>query len=162
MEKPFSKERLTFRLDILAKEAIEANDGVFERHLGLDIREVRALRIINDRPGITFVELVQLADLERSRTSRIIQSLIKKGLVRRENDGEDARKFQLFTTEEGAAKRVAAGALSEALEQLLLGPLNAAEVAALDDLLARLASWIRSDTYLDRLKAFSTDLDTTA
>lgn len=158
MEKPFQKERLTFRLDILAKEAIDANDGIFKTHLDLSIREVRALRIINDRPGITFVDLVELADIERSRTSRIIQSLIKKDLVRRENDDEDARKFRLYTTEAGARKRAAAGILSEDLEVLLLGPLNAGDVTTLDDLLARLATWIRSDAYRERLKAFKAEV----
>ncbi|TCP61065.1 DNA-binding MarR family transcriptional regulator [Rhodovulum bhavnagarense] len=154
MEKPFQKERLTFRLDILAKEAIDANDGIFKTHLGLSIREVRALRIINDRPGITFVDLVQLADIERSRTSRIIQSLIKQGLVRRENDDEDARKFRLHTTDAGARKRAEAGTLSEELEAILLGPLDPTDIGVLDDLLARLATWIRSDDYHARLKEF--------
>ena len=156
MEKPFSRERLTFRLDMLAKESIDANDGIFQRQLGLSIREVRALRIIHDRAGLTFVDLVQLADLERTLTSRIIQSLIKQGLVRRENDENDARKFRLYPTEAGAHKREEAGLLSEELEKLLLAPLSPSEVVQLDDLLARLAIWVRAKDYHARLAAFRT------
>ncbi|HEY9039053.1 MAG TPA: helix-turn-helix domain-containing protein [Roseovarius sp.] len=155
MEKPFQKERLTFRLDMLAKDSINANDDIFAAILGLKIRDIRALRIINDHAGITFVELVRLADLERSRTSRIIQSLIKKGFVRRENDDEDARKFRLYTTEAGALKRAEADTLSDDLEQILVAPLEPSEVEALDRLLTRLAIWIRSDEYKERLKEYS-------
>lgn len=154
MEKPFGKERLTFRLDMLAHEAIDANDGVFSAALGLTIREVRTLRLIHDNPAITFVELVRAADIERSLTSRIIQRLIKLGLVSRENDEDDARRFRLFTTEAGAQKRIAAGALSEALEGLLLAPLDAPDIRMLDSLLERLAIWIRSEDYRARLQGF--------
>ncbi|SOC14834.1 hypothetical protein SAMN05877831_11282 [Rhodobacter maris] len=35
MKKPFPRERLTFRLDMLAKETFDANDGIFPRQLGL-------------------------------------------------------------------------------------------------------------------------------
>ncbi|WP_444464105.1 MarR family winged helix-turn-helix transcriptional regulator [Rhodobacter capsulatus] len=157
MEKPFSRERLTFRLDMLAKESIDANDGIFQRQLGLSIREVRALRIIHDRAGLTFVDLVQLADLERTLTSRIIQSLIKQGLVRRENDESDARRFRLYPTEAGSQKREEAGLLSEALEKLLVAPLSAEELTQLDDLLARLAVWVRARDYHERLAAFGAE-----
>ncbi|PYF09259.1 DNA-binding MarR family transcriptional regulator [Rhodobacter viridis] len=155
MEKPFSRERLTFRLDMLAKESIDANDGIFQHQLGLSIREVRALRIIHDHAGLTFVDLVQMADLERTLTSRIIQSLIKQGLVRRENDENDARKFRLYPTEAGSRKREAAGRLSEALEKLLVAPLSPEELVQLDDLLARLAVWVRARDYHDQLATFS-------
>jgi DNA-binding MarR family transcriptional regulator len=154
VEKPFSRERLTFRLDLLAQEAIRANDGIFQSRLGLKIHEVRVLRIIGNQPGIVFVELSRQASLERSQTSRIIQRLIKQGLVWRENDASDARRFRLFTTEEGELKRSEARRLSDALEALLMAPLQTPEAHMLDDLLARLSHWIRSGEYQQQLGDF--------
>lgn len=161
MEKPFTQERLTFRLDLLAEEAIRANDGIFQSRLGLKIHEVRVLRLIGRQPGIIFVELSRQASLERSQTSRIIQGLIRQGLIRRENDAADARRFRLFTTEEGERTRHKAKRLSDALETLLMAPLQTAEEQVFDELLARLSSWVGSDDYQRRLAAFNTDDDTT-
>lgn len=157
VDKPFSRERLTFRLDILAQEAIRANDHIFQARVGLKVHEVRVLRIIGQTPGVTFVELVQRARMERSLTSRIIQRLIRQALVRRENDEADARRFRLFTTPEGDATREVARKLSDALEEILLAPLPVAEAHRLDALLARLAEWIRSEEYEQKLAAFESD-----
>ncbi|MDY7116258.1 MarR family winged helix-turn-helix transcriptional regulator [Halomonas sp. SSL-5] len=159
MEKPFSRERLTFRLDILAQEAIRANDDIFQARAGLKVHEVRVLRIIGQHPGITFVELSRQARMERSLTSRIIQRLIKQELVRRENDPADARRFRLFTTPEGDAKREVARRLSDDLEQVLLAPLETTEAHQLDALLERLAAWIRSEAYEQKLAAFESGVD---
>lgn len=157
MAKPFSGERLTFRLDILAQEAIRANDHIFQERVGLKVHEVRVLRIIGQNPGITFVELSWQARMKRSLTSRIIQRLIKQALVRRENDPSDARRFRLFTTAEGDGRREVARRLSDDLEQVLLAPLEEAEAHQLDALLARLAEWIRSEEYERKLAAFESE-----
>ena len=159
MAKPFSRERLTFRLDILAQEAIRANDDIFQARVGLKVHEVRVLRIIGQTPGITFVELSHQARMERSLTSRIIQRLIKQELVRRENDEADARRFRLFTTPQGDEKREVAKGLSDALEEVLLAPLQVDEAHRLDALLERLAEWIHSEEYEQRLEAFQDESD---
>nr|WP_239552579.1 MarR family winged helix-turn-helix transcriptional regulator [Oceanisphaera litoralis] len=148
---------MTFRLDLLAEEAIRANDGIFQSRLGLKIHEVRVLRIIGRQPGIIFVELSRQASLERSQTSRIIQGLIRLGLIRRENDAADARRFRLFTTEEGERTRNEARGLSGALETLLMAPLQTAEAQVFDELLARLSTWVGSEDYQRQLELFNAD-----
>ncbi|AEY02240.1 MarR family transcriptional regulator [Oceanimonas sp. GK1] len=157
MNKSLTQERWTFRLDLLAQEAIRVNDGIFQSRLGLKVHEVRVLRIIGRQPGIIFVDLSRQASLERSQTSRIIQRLIKQGLVRRENDEADARRFRLFTTAQGEATRDQARKLSDALEELLMAPLQAAEAEVFNELLARLSSWVGSSNYQRRLDAFGAE-----
>ena len=63
MAKPFSGERLTFRLDILAQEAIRANDHIFQERVGLKVHEVRVLRIIGnaDQLILAFGSFLRLA-----------------------------------------------------------------------------------------------------
>ncbi|MDT8343888.1 MAG: MarR family winged helix-turn-helix transcriptional regulator [Thermohalobaculum sp.] len=144
-------ERLTYRLNIVAQQAIALNDDIFLRETGCRIRELRVLRLIDDSPGTTFAEIARVTGLERSLTSRIIQGLIASGLVQRENSGSDARVFQLMTTERGKEVRRIARAVSDRLEAVLTQPLTRAELGTLDALLARLAVWVSSDEYRDAL-----------
>ena len=107
-EKAFLNERLTFRLDVLAQEAISANDAIFVKAVGCTIREVRVLRLIDDHPGTTFIEICRTTGLERSLASRIIRRLLAWQLVRRDNDAADARRFGLSTTSLGKHRRTEA------------------------------------------------------
>lgn len=145
--KTFRNERLTYRLNIVAQEAIAANDAIFLRETGCRIRELRVLRLIDDTPGTTFAEIAKSTGFERSLTSRIIQTLLGAGLIVRENSSADARVFLLSTTEKGKNVRQIARRLSDRLEVILTDPLSAQELRALNDILARLGNWVTSEEY---------------
>jgi DNA-binding MarR family transcriptional regulator len=147
----FRNERLTYRLNIVAQEAITANDAIFQRETGCRIRELRVLRLIDDSPGTTFAELAKSTGFERSLTSRIIQSLLGSGLIERENSKEDARVFFLKTTEKGREVRQVARRLSDRLEVILTDPLSTQELRTLNDILERLGNWVMSDEYREAL-----------
>ncbi|NSY38157.1 MarR family winged helix-turn-helix transcriptional regulator [Leisingera sp. ANG59] len=147
MNKAFRNERLTYRLELVAQEAISANDEIFLRETGFRIRELRVLRLIDDTPGTTFAEIAKATGLERSLTSRIIQTLLGNGLIVRENSLEDARVFLLTTTPKGQNIRRIARQLSDRLEVILTEPLSEQELATLDGILDRLGSWITSEEY---------------
>lgn len=151
-KKTFLNERLTYKLNLLAQEAIDANDSIFLRETGFRIRELRVLRLIDDMPGTTFREIANATGLERSLTSRIIQNLIAGGMIERENCGEDARVFKLNTTEEGRKVRLIARQVSDRLESILTVPLSGQELGVLNDLLGRLAEWVSSKDYHNRLQ----------
>ena len=146
-DKAFLNDRLTFRLDVLAAEAIGANDALFVEATGCTIREVRVLRLIDDYPGITFVEICRVTGLERSLTSRLIRHLLALGLIQREGTESDARRYRLSTTKLGKARRLTARALSDRLEAVLTRPLGKGELDSLKSMLDRLATWIRSEDY---------------
>ncbi len=150
--KTFRNERLTYRLSIVAEQAIAANDQIFVRETGCNIRELRVLRLIDDTPGTSFREIARVTGFERSLTSRLIQSLIGAGLIERENSTEDARVFLLRTTPKGQDVRRIARGLSDRLELILTEPLSRAELDTLNGLLERLAVWVSSDIYRDRLE----------
>lgn len=146
-DKTFRNERLTYRLNIVAQEAIHANDEIFLSETGLRIRDLRVLRLIDDTPGTTFAEISKITGLDRSLTSRIIQNLIAAGLIERENSAEDARVFLLSTTSKGKEVRQVARRLSDRLEVILTDPLSAQELRAFNDILARLGAWVTSEDY---------------
>lgn len=148
----FKNERLTYRLNIVAQEAIAANDEIFLRETGCRIRELRVLRLIDDFPGTTFAEISKITGFDRSLTSRIIQALIAGELIVRENSTSDARVFMLSTTDKGKQTRQVARAVSDRLEVILTDPLSAQELEALDHILARLGNWVTSDKYKEMLE----------
>lgn len=146
-DKTFRNERLTYKLNIVAQEAIAANDEIFLRETGCRIRELRVLRLIDDAPGTTFAEIAKITGFERSLASRIIQTLIGSGLIERENSSKDARVFLLSTTPKGKEVRRIARQISDRLEVILTDPLSTQELRALNEILARLGSWVTSEDY---------------
>lgn len=143
----FKSERLTYRLNIVAQQAIAANDEIFLKETGCRIRDIRVLRLIDDSPGTTFAEIAKITGFERSLTSRIIQNLLGADLIERENSSQDARVFLLTTTEKGKEIRQVARQLSDRLEVILTDPLSAQELRSLNEILARLGSWVTSEDY---------------
>lgn len=143
----FLNDRLTYRLNVLAQKAIALNDEIFVRETGNTIRELRVLRLIDDNPGITFVDIVAATSLERSLVSRIIQRLIAQGFLRRENSQTDARKFRLVVTDEGKTQRAIARKVSDRLERLLTRPFEPDELDRFNASLDRLSRWIGSADY---------------
>jgi DNA-binding MarR family transcriptional regulator len=145
--KTFKNERLTYRLNIVAQQAISANDEIFLKETGCRIRDLRVLRLIDDTPGTTFAEIAKITGFDRSLTSRIIQNLIGSALIERENSSQDARVFLLSTTDKGKEIRQVARRLSDRLEVILTDPLSAQELRAFNEILARLGSWVTSEDY---------------
>ncbi|MCH8466277.1 MAG: MarR family winged helix-turn-helix transcriptional regulator [Roseinatronobacter sp.] len=150
-EKPFRNDRLTYRLNMIADQAIAANEDIFIRETGCNIRELRVLRLIDDTPGTSFAEISRITGFERSLTSRIIQALIAAGLIIRENSAIDARVFQLSTTPKGKEVRRIGRNVSDRLEAILTQPLSSAELETLNQLLSRLGTWVSSAEYQDLL-----------
>lgn len=146
--------RLTFILDIIAKEAISANDDIFVAKLGYSIRELRVLRIIDDNPEITFVDICGMTGLERSLVSRILQTLIRDGMLLRTSSPDDARKYHLCTTARGKDVRLKGRMLSDSLEEVLLEPFTGEERDRMFDLLERLGVWVRSEEYRSTLQEY--------
>lgn len=152
----FPSKRLTYLLEIIANEAIAGNDVIFLRELGYSIREVRVLRIVDDNPGVTFVDVWDKSGLERSLTSRILQRLIGDGLLVRTSSDTDARKYHLSTSETGKALRQRGKAVSDALEGLLLGTFPPEDRQRLFEQIERLGQWVRSDDYKRALQDYPT------
>ncbi len=151
----FPSKRLTYLLEIIADEAIAGNDAIFLQELGYSIREIRVLRIVDDTPGITFVDVWEKSGLERSLTSRILQKLLGDGLLARTSSGTDARKYHLSTTALGQDLRQRGRGLSDELEALLLAPFPPDDRARLFQQIERLGLWVRSEDYKRALQNYS-------
>ena len=136
------EDSLTYKLTSIAEDAIGGAETLFRGRFGLDVRTLRVLRLIDDRPGTTFTELTLRTKFERSATSRLLAQLIKTGLVRRRIDPRDARHFKLYATAAGKALRARADPLTQALEGLMLAPLSDAERRRFMTTLDKILAWI--------------------
>ncbi|NVK32531.1 MAG: winged helix-turn-helix transcriptional regulator [Gammaproteobacteria bacterium] len=138
---------LTHRLEVLAHEAINATDPLFQHRIGCDIREYRVLKMVQENPGIEFNEIMRITGLDRSLVSRLLRSLMDKEWIYRVNNPKDARRFGLHTNALGHQKYTEAKALSEAAEAILLKTLNPSEQDELNQTLGKILSWVRTDEY---------------
>lgn len=136
------QQSFTFQLASISDDAIKPAAKMFERRFGLDVQELRVLRLVGDQPGVTFTRLATQTRFERSATSRMLSRLIKSGLVRRKLDENDARQFQLFITPKGNDLRKLADPLSMELEDLILSSLSPAERQQFRHTLDKLSAWL--------------------
>lgn len=143
----FTQGNPVYQLNMLANATINSVEDRFVEQTGLDIRTIRVLRLIGNNPGITFADVSVMGALERSLASRLIQTLVRGGLVERRNDPNDARRFGLFITPKGIQARARADALSKVGLELLFDRIDPAEVAAFCRTMEKLAAWIDSDEY---------------
>ena len=67
----------TYQLASIAEDAITPAAKLFKQRFGLDVRELRVLRLIGDEPGTSFTELAHKTRFERTATSRILSRLIE-------------------------------------------------------------------------------------
>jgi DNA-binding MarR family transcriptional regulator len=136
---------LTFRLDVLSAGAIRVANDVYLARCGLGVRELRVLRLIDDNPGITFSEVTEETRFDRSLSSRLLNALLREGLIERENSASDARVFHLRTTQAGRGRRRLATRVGQKLEAHLLKPLAESQRTALLETIELLTDWVYGD-----------------
>lgn len=136
---------LTYKLESLSEEAIGLVNDHYVQSCGLNVRELRVLRCIDDSPAITPSGVVAQAYMEKSLVSRILNLLIKQGLVRRAVSADDARQFNLSITPKGRKLRAHADEVGKILEDVMLAPLSHTERQALSELLEKMSVWVKGD-----------------
>lgn len=67
---------------------------------GLTIKQLHALRLLHEKPGISQKELAERLQVTPAAISTAIRQLERAELVNRQNDPEDARQMQLFLSQQ--------------------------------------------------------------
>lgn len=106
--------------------------------LGLTQKQVWALWLVADHPGISQIDLGQRLHMDRATTMGVVNRLQARGLIRREKSASDGRKQALQLEPEGEATLAAARQALHDHEGWLASRFSEAERDALADLLARL------------------------
>jgi DNA-binding MarR family transcriptional regulator len=110
------------------------------RPLGLRPRHFALLNVVALEEGRSQQELGERLALEPSGVVRTIDELEQDGLLERRRDGADRRRYAVHLTPKGRATLSEARAAAAERASALFEPLDARELEALHDMLARIAS----------------------
>lgn len=132
------EEVMTFRLQRLVAIGERAGRDWSQRMFDLSLNEWRLLALVNSRAPARAGGLADFLLMDKSRTSRVTKSLLKKRLIRSFPDPDDGRAIALEPTESGVAlyRRVFAEVMRS--NERVLEVLNSDEVRALDAILHKL------------------------
>lgn len=112
---------------------------------GLVPMEVKVLRHVARHAGCTQAELVAHSRRDKAQVTRLIQQLEARGLLLREADADDRRKWRLSLTAEGTALHQSLQARHRQLSAKLVRDLDGTELQQLGTLLGRLQANLDRD-----------------
>lgn len=104
-----------FRLNRLAAEVSEHLAEIYRARFGLDIPEWRVMATVGPERGCTAQYIARSTRMHKTRVSRAIAHLEKRGLMTRVTNSEDRREMDLRLTKTG--QRVYAELVPLALER---------------------------------------------
>ena len=106
--------------------------------LDLTQKQVSALWLVNDNPGISQIALGGRLRMDRATTMTIVNRLQARHYLRRERSTSDGRKQALYVTDAGAAALAEAKHCIGEHEAWLKGRFSPGEIEKLVELLARI------------------------
>ena len=111
-----------------------------ERRYELDLtqKQVSALWLVSDNPGISQIDLGGRLRMDRATTMTIVNRLQARAYLRRERSASDGRKQALYLTEAGAAALAEAKRCIGEHEAWLKSRFTAEEIEKLVEMLARI------------------------
>ena len=129
---------VTFKIDVVSERAKAIASEVYEQKVGLSLRELRLMRFIATQPGLTVSRLIEQAHIEKTLTSKSIAALVRRKLILRAIDPDDARQTNLYLTAEGVERVKAADVLGQQMETNMMSVLFPDETAMLKQCLDKL------------------------
>lgn len=106
--------------------------------LDLTQKQVSALWLVHDNPGISQIALGGRLRMDRATTMTIVNRLQERAYMRRERSVSDGRKQALYVTDAGVAALAEAKRCIGEHEAWLKGRFSAEEIEKLVELLARI------------------------
>lgn len=128
-----------------SSEAASAEFHETVRKAGVRVPEWRVLACLHDEDGQMITRLAELALAEQSRLTRIIDGMVKRGLLERRDDAADRRRVRIYLTKTG--KTLAKDLIEKARlhEEKLLIQLPEGQIAALKPALAGILDALRRE-----------------
>ncbi len=96
--------------------------------------------VVEERPGISQVEIAARTRAEAPDVSRALSALTERGLVRTEADPEDRRRTQVWLTRSGARLARELSPVARSLREAMVAGMTREEVATLCAALQRVVA----------------------
>lgn len=148
----FDLERfMPYQLSSVSNRVSRAFSRTYAREFGLTIPEWRVLAILGRYAPLSSNEICDRSAMDKAKVSRAVAALVRRGLVRREQNTEDLRLIRLTFTSSGRSiyERIVPRALE--LERELTQALAPGDREALNRVLAALAR--ATEAYSSRREA---------
>src|SRR5262245_26627903 len=117
---PGFRQLASFRLQVLAHLSLRLHETRCLARLGLSLTECHLIGLAAEQSEIPFRDVCRESNLEKSRASKVISSLIARGLLAKRSDPADRRNVIVRLTERGrAAYALFRAAITELNEALL-------------------------------------------
>jgi DNA-binding MarR family transcriptional regulator len=108
------------------------------RPIGIDIPTWRVLMILGEREPLPIAQVAKSAVINISTMMRIVERMVKAGLILTQPSATDGRVTELAMTDLGQEKLAAARAATSPVYQKIITDFSAQDFAQLLDLLGRL------------------------
>jgi len=131
-----------FRLNRLAAGVSEHMADVYKRRFGLEIPEWRVMATVGPAWSCTAQHIADTTRMHKTRVSRAIAHLVKRGLIERTSNADDRREMELRLTKTGRAMYTELVPLALERERSLLSCLNEEELRAFNEALDRLEEFL--------------------
>jgi DNA-binding MarR family transcriptional regulator len=79
----------------------DCQDKTLLSNFNLTSIRLEIIKHINRHPGINYIDLSRLAMCTKGNTTRVVASMIRDGIITRQDNPEDRRSYCLFLTDEG-------------------------------------------------------------
>ncbi len=129
---------LPYRLSVLTNRISTAIARVYAKRFDLTVPEWRVMAVLGRFGAMSANAVCERTAMDKVRVSRAVARLAASGRLARRIDTADRRRSVLALTQEGRDVYDEIGPLALAVEARLLTPLDAADRADLDRLLAKL------------------------
>ncbi|MBU0557238.1 MAG: MarR family winged helix-turn-helix transcriptional regulator [Alphaproteobacteria bacterium] len=153
VDRPSFRNLMTFRLHMVARFSEGISEEYYRRHLGLSLPECRVIGITASYGSVSFKQVAADAHLEKSYASRVVSSLVERGIIEKLANPSDSRSVLLQLTDHGKTVHEQTYALALRLNEVLQMPFTRKQV---DDFLSFLAGL---DQQLKRVSGVVEDVD---
>lgn len=140
---PRLDEFLSYRLHLVNKLTDKFSSNAYADEFGLPVGEARCLAAIGNFAPLSVMELAAKANLNKGQASRAAQSLVERGLVRKEASASDGRGVVLTLTHPGGALWSRVMALIARRNEEIFGCLSVTQQQQLGRMLDRLIAHAR-------------------
>ncbi len=134
---------LPYRLNVLAAEVSEGLAQVYSQRFGLNIPGWRVIATLGQFGAVTAKAVGDHSHMHKTKVSRAVMDLEKRGLVTRSPNPLDKREAFLVLTPHGAGVYRDIVPLALSYQKALLHSLTARDQAALDQMIASLTTEAR-------------------
>ncbi len=94
---------LGFNLSLIANTLAKVTGNFYSSEFDLGLTEARILMVVGQDGPVSIRDITDKTRIDKAWISRSVTCLLKRALLIKQDDKQDARKVQLLLTEEGQA-----------------------------------------------------------